>query len=172
MNTPKHAGTVQSALLAAHRQVLQQGADLLRQLADEQYTLTARPLFHYGVGSHLRHCLDFYQSFLAGLAQGRVDYDARARDERTAQDRHFALARLAWLGESLAEQLAEPWTGPLRVRQDGLPWAASSVERELQFLLSHTVHHFALIALILRLQGVEPGPEFGVAPATLEYWNR
>jgi len=171
MNTPNSAVSVQSALLAANRQVLQQGADLLRTLDDEQYTLTARPLFAYGVGSHLRHCLDFYQSFLAGIAQGRIDYDARERDERTAQDRHLALARLSWLGESLAECLTDA-PPALRVRQDGLPWAASSAERELQFLLSHTVHHFALIALILRLQGVEPGPEFGVAPATLEYWNR
>ena len=171
MNYSNTAASAQAALLAANLQVLQQGADLLRHIDDEQYTLTARPLFSYGVGSHLRHCLDFYQSFLAGIAQGRVDYDARERDERTAQARDFALARLARLTMSLPECLADTPVA-LRVRQDGLPWAVSSVERELQFLLSHTVHHFALIALILRLQGVEPGPEFGVAPATLEYWNR
>jgi hypothetical protein len=49
---------------------------------------------------------------------------------------------------------------------------ASTVARELQFLLSHTVHHYALIALILRLQGFEPGEEFGVAPSTLAHWRR
>jgi hypothetical protein len=44
--------------------------------------------------------------------------------------------------------------------------------RELQFLLSHTVHHYALMALILRLQGFNPAAEFGVAPSTLQHWER
>ncbi len=60
----------------------------------------------------------------------------------------------------------------LRIKVDAADessWATSSVERELQFLRSHTVHHFALIAVILRLSGLEPGEEFGVAPSTLRY---
>jgi hypothetical protein len=60
----------------------------------------------------------------------------------------------------------------LRVRQDSSVWAASSLARELQFTLSHTVHHYALIALILRLQGFAPPADFGVAPATLQQWQR
>ena len=50
-------------------------------------------------------------------------------------------------------------------------WARSTVERELQVLLSHTVHHYALIAVALRLHGLEVDPEFGVAPSTLRYWQ-
>ena len=48
-------------------------------------------------------------------------------------------------------------------------WSATSVVRELQFLASHTVHHYAVIAAMLRPQGVEPGDDFGVAPSTLQY---
>jgi hypothetical protein len=44
------------------------------------------------------------------------------------------------------------------------------VTRELQFLASHTVHHYALIAHLARDRGVGVAPEFGVAPATLDYW--
>ena len=51
------------------------------------------------------------------------------------------------------------------------PWSTSSVERELQFLSSHTVHHYALIAVILRLNGVQPEEGFGVAPSTQRYWK-
>jgi hypothetical protein len=47
--------------------------------------------------------------------------------------------------------------------------SASTALRELQFLVSHTVHHYAVIALILRARGLEPGPDFGVAPSTLKY---
>jgi hypothetical protein len=31
------------------------------------------------------------------------------------------------------------------------------------------VHHYALIGALLRVQGVDPGAEFGVAPSTLEH---
>jgi len=37
------------------------------------------------------------------------------------------------------------------------------------FLLSHTVHHYALISVALKLQGIDPGEEFGIAPSTLRY---
>jgi hypothetical protein len=45
----------------------------------------------------------------------------------------------------------------------------SSASRELQVLSSHTVHHFALIAMTLRMHGVEMDPGFGMAPSTLRY---
>lgn len=47
-------------------------------------------------------------------------------------------------------------------------WSDSSVKRELQFLVSHTVHHYALIKELLRREGFDPGAEFGVAPSTLQ----
>jgi hypothetical protein len=51
-------------------------------------------------------------------------------------------------------------------------WSRSSLLRELQFLLSHTIHHYSLIVLALRVQGFEPGVEFGVAPSTLKHWRK
>ena len=48
-------------------------------------------------------------------------------------------------------------------------WSGSTVRRELQFLLSHSIHHYALIATICHANGF-PVPEgFGVAPSTLRY---
>jgi uncharacterized damage-inducible protein DinB len=48
-------------------------------------------------------------------------------------------------------------------------WTRSTVARELQFLLSHTVHHYALVAIRLRLAGREPAAGFGVSPSTLRF---
>jgi hypothetical protein len=45
----------------------------------------------------------------------------------------------------------------------------SSLSRELQVLSSHTVHHFALIAVTLRAHGVQMDPDFGMAPSTLRH---
>ena len=48
-------------------------------------------------------------------------------------------------------------------------YTQSTVERELQFLRFHTVHHFAIIAMILKIQGIETPKDFGFAPSTLAY---
>jgi hypothetical protein len=78
--------------------------------------------------------------------------------------------------ERLRGLSAEDMVRPLRVRGDGPPeedgWSQSTVGRELQYLLSHTIHHYAIIGSILRAQGREPGPDFGVAPSTLRHWGK
>ena len=57
--------------------------------------------------------------------------------------------------------------------RDEPDWCRSSLLRELQFLLSHTIHHYALIASLLERRGVRVRDElsgFGVAASTLEHW--
>ena len=55
--------------------------------------------------------------------------------------------------------------------EEQTPWTESSLERELLAVMSHTVHHYALIAIALRLGDFDPGVGFGVAPSTLRYWQ-
>jgi uncharacterized damage-inducible protein DinB len=170
--TAKPAMLPVNALIAANLAVLEQGAQLLSRLDDRVYTRVAAPLFDYSVASHVRHCLDSYTSFLQGVERGMIDYDQRARDARIERDRHHAQSRIAATIMALQELKPDLSATTLQARQDSRHWAVTSLERELQFLLSHTVHHYALAALILRTQGIEPGREFGVAPSTLEYWRQ
>ena len=173
MNTAaKPAMLPVNALIAANLAVLGQGAQLVAWLDDAAYTRIVKPLFDYGVASHVRHCLDSYTSFLQGLESGLIDYDRRARDMRIERDRHYAQTRIAATMAALQGLMPDLSATVLQARQDSLHWAVTSLERELQFLLSHTVHHYALVALMLRAQGIEPGQEFGVAPSTLEYWQQ
>ncbi|MFT5288053.1 MAG: hypothetical protein ACI8QS_000085 [Planctomycetota bacterium] len=51
-------------------------------------------------------------------------------------------------------------------------WTRSSLGCELLFVLSDTIHHYALMAMSVRHSSVEPGPQSGVAPSTLRYWDR
>lgn len=156
--------------------VLDQIIELLEQTSDHAYTqrvITLSP-----IGGHVRHVLDFYLRFLEGVAHGRIDYDHRERDPLVEQDRHYAVEQFVRVAERLSALRADDET-PLFVRLDSsLPpeeteaWATSSVRRELQFLISHSVHHYALIAVLLRIQNIEPPAEFGVAPSTLAYWKR
>ncbi len=52
------------------------------------------------------------------------------------------------------------------------PGANSSLARELRFLASHTVHHQAMIATILRSRGFAVPDDFGIARSTLLHEGR
>lgn len=157
--------------MEGNRHFLEQGIALLETLTDAAYAAPYRG--HSPMGAQYRHVLEHYQSLLDGLAAGCVNYDARARDARLETDRRFALATTRDLLARLATLplVTDP---ALVVHLDSgggaaPDWRASSLGRELQFLASHTVHHYALIALLLEGLG-EPVPDdFGVAPSTLAY---
>jgi uncharacterized damage-inducible protein DinB len=161
-------------LALANIRFLEQGIALLASIDDRTYTRTDPALFRSGMGGHMRHCLEHYAQLLEGLDSGLVDYDARSRDRRVEHEREAAIARSREIIAGLAQLQSADAAQRLRIRSDcgdghhrEATCKDSSLGRELQFMLSHTTHHFALIAIILRLQGIEPGEDFGVASATL-----
>lgn len=180
MMSGNHPTLKENLLVAACVEVLEQGLDLLERIDDRFYSETGGLPVQSGVGAHFRHCIDFYQSFLAGVASGQIDYDRRERDTLVERDRAFAATRLRVVISELQSLSFDGGEAGVLVSLEAesgesseLPrWCISTVARELQFLLSHTVHHYALVALVLRLQGFEPGEEFGVAPSTLKFWRR
>lgn len=164
-------------LITDNVRVLRQGIALLEELDAGLYAKAEPAVSSSAIGSHVRHVLDYYDLFLEGIAEGRIDYDLRRRDERVERDLQFGLERLRNLTKRLDALRSKPFPAVLQVKVDAMceeedaPWSSSSVARELQFQLSHAVHHFALIAVILRLNGCDPGAGFGVAPSTLRHWK-
>ncbi|PIQ60983.1 MAG: hypothetical protein COV99_10300 [Bacteroidetes bacterium CG12_big_fil_rev_8_21_14_0_65_60_17] len=161
-------------LVALNQVHIRQGMDLLASLTDEQYTATRAALFPSGVGEHMRHIVEHYQLFLDGLASGRVDYDARKRDDRISSSRSFAIDVMGNLIDDLnaidsSDAALEIKMAASHAPDSSSPLSNSTILRELQYLQAHTIHHYALIAIILRIQGVEPTPDFGVAPSTLQH---
>jgi hypothetical protein len=159
--------------------VLRQGIDLAEQISNGLYANARLPFMNSGVGGHFRHCIDFYNSFLSAFETGRINYLLRKRNQLVEIDRQLAVFEIEAIIEKLrrlsptdlqspVQVILEDTSGPL----DAQGWSGSSVMRELQSLLSHTIHHYAIIALALRLQGFEPSAEFGVAPSTLAYWSQ
>lgn len=161
------------ACIEANRQVLLQGLEVLASLSAEMYSKRVPLCFNSSPGGHVRHILDHYECLLDGLGAERVDYEGRVRDRQVEVDRELALVRiervllrlnplaLAEVALSVAVE-----SGPGAAEK---PSARSSLTRELEFLVSHTVHHYALIAVMLRHQGVRVPEDFGLAPSTLRY---
>ena len=151
---------------------LRQGIELLSDLSAPRYTQRTPACFNSTAGGHLRHIIEHYFSFLQGTETGAIDYEARARDPLIENDPGYALAQLASICDRLELLSANQ---PLRVRAETTPstepsaWCTSSTLRELEFLLSHTVHHYALIGVICQLAGQTLPKDFGMAPSTLRY---
>jgi hypothetical protein len=164
----------QSALIATTIRWLRQALRLLERLDDSAYSSTAPGFAPHRVGAHLRHVLEFYQCFLDGLDSSHIDYDSRRRDESIERSRHtasIAIRSIIYALDTSPEQERIVWVRMEDAEASGVSesFLESSLSRELQALSSHTVHHFALIALTIRAHGVHIDPDFGIAPSTLRY---
>lgn len=124
------------------------------------------------IGMHLRHSADHMRALVRGAAAGTVEYDARQAGSIEEQDLGAAITRLKALAEDLRAFRAGCERTAVRVTVYMDPHKApqqyqSTVGRELAFVLSHTVHHNALIRSIAAQQGFEAPEFFGYAPSTI-----
>lgn len=133
----------------------------------------SEPPFAGPVGAHLRHVIEHYEALVNGLALGEVDYDARPRDRQLETNPTLARDRLLGLRQVLGDWTLDMMSRHVQVHgQGGVTGdfdfcVSSSVGRELAFLASHAVHHFALLAEHLQRHGVPVPAHFGKAPGTV-----
>ena len=154
--------------------VLGQLAELIESLSAEQYTRKPVGVVPSSVGGHIRHNLDHIQTLLDGLARGELNYDDRRRGTDIEADRGAAVEAINYIYLRLRNS---PWPAgdeTFRLTQLVAPDAPpvtvwSTLDRELAFVLSHTIHHNALIGTMARLMGVTLPPELGYAPSTLAH---
>jgi hypothetical protein len=159
-------------------------ADLLHfnaQLLDQAVKIVAAhfapegPAYAGPVGSHLRHVIEHYEALLFGARAGVVDYDNRPRYALLERSARIADARLRALQVRLRAHDGGDAARPLQVlgrfglRGEFEFVVPSSLDRELAFLASHTVHHFALLLPLLQPRGIALGEHFGKAPATVAH---
>ena len=176
LSTPLNTAQRQAALIAINTRWLEQAYDLVARLDDRVYAAAPAGFAPMRVGAHLRHILEFYQCFLEGIENFHVDYDSRRRDLAVEQSRATAMSAVQSVLARLRSnpELRGDCSIWVRMEDAGTapePFLTSTIARELQALSSHTIHHFAMIAVTLRLHGVAVSADFGVAPSTLRYWS-
>lgn len=154
--------------------VLDQLSELIEGLTDEQYAIKPTGAVTSSIGGHIRHNLDHFEALLRGIDSGYLSYDHRDRDPEIERNRFAALRAIGRVEEAL---LDFPWyRAPRTVHLSVLVspdapsvMVASSIGRELAFVLSHTIHHNALIGVMVRLLGAAVPTDFGYAPSTLAH---
>ena len=155
---------------------LEQAECLLTTLTDDLYRRSPEGFAPHRVSGHMRHIIEFYQCFLDGLGSGHIDYDSRKRNTAIENSRAVAIASIRSVIEAMRSSQAIQADSIVWVRMEDCDheslddrFLTSSPARELQALSSHTVHHFALIAMTLTALGFPLNRDFGVAPSTLRY---
>lgn len=135
-----------------------------------------RQLFEV-IGPQMRHCLDHFRCLLTGLETGTIDYDDRERDALLENDSDLFLAALYEITAEMAGLAGFSTKQPVEVIQIAAPNSSpvpvgSTLERELLFLSSHTIHHLALAIEIAAGRGVSVPADLGVAFSTAAFLER
>ncbi len=177
LDYPSSAKSSVATLWHYNTVLLQQAIGMIELLLTQ-----AHPDFVYGraVGPHLRHIVEHYQALLNALAVpgASVDYDARERDPGMQSQPPMTLSALRHVMGELdihAQDATLVLSTPLLTHlQTGVcgeleATVPTTLGRELLFLASHTVHHYALLGQYCRDAGVELGHDFGKAPSTIAF---
>ena len=156
-------------------EALGQLSRVINTLDPTQYvSRSCDPAFGASIGRHVRHILDHVANLDRAVSEGCVaDYESRARDSRLETDPALALAEVDRLRQRLSHLASidadRPATISIAITRDR-PKATlpSTLGRELSFVLSHTVHHHAIIRTLLCELGLGTliEPDFGLAPGT------
>lgn len=172
-------------------EAIHQGIDLISALSDEQYVHIASPYVSSSIGAHFRHVVDMYGALMANDSSeqvtGIVDYDVRRRGALIEESRDVAIKELQslehWITHLADDALgADDANATAQQKQQSISLKSevtlsdscsviveSSLIRELIFVGSHAVHHYALINVIAKLQGVVLSGSLGIAPATATF---
>jgi uncharacterized damage-inducible protein DinB len=123
------------------------------------------------VGEHVRHSLDHARALLALGDGDDLTYDARLRGTTVETHADVAAHEIGRVCDDLDRLGAAPATRQIRLyliaevgnRPSQL---TSTIGREIAFVIQHTIHHCALIGLLLERRGIATPPRFGYAPST------
>ncbi len=166
-DTPIHDSA--AALINFNCEVIDQSIALLALYDSHNPAAFSGP-----AGAHLRHIIEHYDALLSPPAAGVVDYDLRLRDRELERNIALARRRLQALRMRIAGDTMPPET-LLQVRgQGGLEGdfefvITSSFGRELVFVASHALHHYALMRPYCQAAGISVSCDFGKAPSTVAH---
>jgi uncharacterized damage-inducible protein DinB len=146
-------------------------AEVVERLSDLDYLARPSTGVSGSIGAHVRHCVDHVTALLDRTADGEMTYDDRQRDTALEQSRRLAATTLRSLAARVREMAPRTSDVPITLwtmldRRGTRARVRTSLGRELVFVLQHTIHHEAVVAVLLAGRGrVLPG-HFGLAPST------
>lgn len=156
--------------------ILNQLADLVRQINDSDFSRPSPALSGSTIGQHLRHTLEFFICLEEGFKAGVINYDKRSHDKLIERDKALALnaidRAISFVATFEDQKPLMIEVGYDLVEEEFIPVESNST-RELVYNIEHAVHHMAIIKIGAR--DVAPylilTPDFGIAASTVRYYH-
>jgi hypothetical protein len=169
MSTLTVAQTVTPASALQH--LLTELASLVGNLPPDVYCGRFAAPHSGSIGEHVRHCLDHVSMLLMVDASDTLSYDRRQRGTAVELDPVEAVRQIRLLQDAIETWPTGSLDEPIRVAcmlsPEGDSVAGwSTLARELAFVVSHTIHHQAMIGVLLASRGYAVPNRFGHAPST------
>lgn len=181
----------------ALQQLIEHNCYLLDELCQAISTISDQTYAHANpnqpansIANHIRHICEHYTCLFTAIKQWHsrslaenetssvllIDYDARPRDNQAFSTRTSANEAISNIMQCLKALVADT-NLPSQIIQVAMSTfcnatsiqAPSTIYRELQFLHGHSVHHLAVISLLLQQVGIEMPRSFGTAASTLKF---
>lgn len=161
-------------LSTACSEILNQLAELVSHLKDNDFSKPSKTLSNSTIGQHLRHTLEFFVCLEQGFAKGIVNYDKRSHDKLIESDRFLALNSIekiqAFIGSQKEDQPLQLEVG-YNSDNEEMVIIETNFFRELTYNIEHAVHHMAIMKI--GIHEVAPyislPADFGIAVSTLRY---
>mgnify|MGYP006189827201 CR=1 FL=1 len=155
-------------LIVSVKNNLNQIVELIQQLSNEEFCEKHSELSKASIGEHTRHIIELYQCLLQNYDNGCVNYDLRKRNvviqtnvEEAIKNIEILLLSLDKINKNLMLVQGE---NPNQLIIE------TNYFRELLYNLEHSIHHQALIKVVLhKFKNVKVSSDFGIARSTIEY---
>lgn len=148
----------------------------LQQLNQQEYTAPLPVFSGSTLGMHTRHIIEFYQCLLQPHDANVVNYDLRKRDLQLEVDLEFCCSSI----DSVLMHLKEINQNSSLVLTSEIGYGHtltkvdSGLDRELIYLLEHTIHHMAILKMgcVVSLPHIPFDEHFGLAYSTIKFNQR
>jgi hypothetical protein len=129
------------------------------------------PCFASTIGAHVRHVVDHAKAFADAASTGVADYEHRARGGEVERCKLKAASELQGISARLVELDGMDGRRAISVAVIASPeqparMVESTFEREAAFVMSHTIHHIAIMRQIVARAGLDQVAGIGLAPGT------
>ena len=143
---------------------------LLMELPLDAYAVSLVPSASGSIGGHVRHCLDHVSALVSADPSVPLSYDSRHRGTAVETDPAEALRQISRLKGALdiwsTRSLDDPIPVTSMISSTAAVTGWSTLARELAFVISHTIHHQAIIGVLLAVHGHAVPERFGHSPST------
>ncbi|MCB1193370.1 MAG: hypothetical protein KDK90_23225 [Leptospiraceae bacterium] len=146
--------------------------DLIKKLDVADYSKSLEVISGSSIGQHIRHILEFIEIFLQQTDNIVLSYEERKRDVQLERDPSFVITKIQLIVSLLEnvntskELILKSTINPETLYSVQID---SSTERELLYLIEHTIHHMAIIGNAVRhsLTSIKIDKNFGYAFSTI-----